>query len=220
MSQPEFDQLSIFPVTTREPSAMELVIAAAKGEKIAARQTFNEPISLISELISERGQGRVSSAILESLKLSDTYASWQRAMPYLKDVKKISAYRSTTMNASELADLNSQVLENGMFLPKTQLLFRGEAFDSDQILHKYQPLSTSLVPNVAFAHAVKNDGVMAVLRISESQSVIGFAYRWKNQKYGHEHEVLLQGNLRLKTTGTHDFYGVPVIEYEVSGMQR
>ncbi|WP_426992637.1 hypothetical protein [Methylomonas sp. CM2] len=210
------NMLNVFPVTTREHTPQELAFSKAGIEPLRERITYQDEAEMVKAVIDEEGAGQASSAMSDALQKSSVYQSWQCAMPYLKDVKNIHSYRVNKKHRHSINDVNTEILYNGGYLEKGQILFRGGNFLEESFKVTNGPISTSTMPSVARWHGIEVHGEIAILRISESNSVKGFAFKTKgHQKHTREFEVLLQNNLKLEFQNTFTHNGMKVLSYDV-----
>ena len=215
-SNPQLTLLNIFPVVTRQWSSLDIQLAKFCGQPVPQPIRYNHPIDLIKAVIEDEGLKASGSAIEDTLRQSKIYKEWQKAMPKLKDVPGIHTYRVKPKHQVEISQVSAEVLANGGYLQKGQLLFRGGDFKKHEITNEYGPTSTSMSPAVARWHAVKVTGEIALLRIADDNAVKAFAFRTSgNQRLKHEYEVLLQNNLRFKQTARSPFKNFQIVDYDV-----
>lgn len=208
--------LNVFPVTTREHTPQELAFAEAGIEPLRERITYQDEAEMVKAVIDEEGVGQASSAMSEALQKSSVYRSWQHAMPYLKEVKNIHSYRVNKKHRHSINDVHTEILCNGGYLEEGQILFRGGNFSEESFEVTNGPISTSTMPSVARWHGIEVHGEIAILKISESNSVKAFAFKTKgNQKHTQEFEVLLQNNLKLEFQHSFTHKGMKVLSYDV-----
>lgn len=204
-----------FPISTRKPSQMEIILARIKGKPKPQVITYNDQLELLRLIIENKGLGPTHNAYERALQRSIKYKTWQNKMPYLKDVPNIYGFRNLKKQRNDVKKVNKEILAMGGYLSKGQVLYRGGIFREKEIEITDGPISTTLLPSVARWHAVEVSGEIAILKISEENSIKGFAFKTTgNQKHKREYEILLQNNIYLKQTCEHDL-GLRVVEYDV-----
>lgn len=209
------EYFDLFPISTKQPNQRDILLAKAQGEPAPESITYNDPLEVLRVIIENDGLGPAHSAYEDVLRDSKVYKTWQKQMPYLKDVPNIHGFRNKKWHKIDVTEVNKEILSIGAYLPKGQMLYRGGNFQNREIHINDGPISTSLMPSVARWHAVEVMEEVAILRISEENSIKCYVYRSSgNQKHKKEYEVLLQSNIKLKSIREHNM-GLRVVEYEV-----
>lgn len=185
--------LSFLPLTTRDVTPREVVLAQAQGETPRVARTFTAVEELLREALTHGGNNDANSAIQDCLRNSSIFKEWCSAMPPLHNVPAISQYRksSRALTSSQYDDVNTEIRNVAVTLPSEQILFRGMASPSSSDARRI-PTSTSLVPSVALSHAIKQDGSFCVL-VCKSELPVFVYSAARNQQLAHEFEVLLAG---------------------------
>ncbi|MFA0511603.1 MULTISPECIES: hypothetical protein [unclassified Vibrio] len=142
-------------------------------------------------------------ALLES---SDTLSKWQESKannvknPVFKSFQK--KYR--TFNNNDFKALGMEIQENGLFLSKGQILFRGVCSENSNDNWEL-PVSTTLSPYIATYHALKNGytkpiKIYAIEIKTDSTIKAVVAPFGGNVELGHEYEVLVDFKSRPKVS--------------------
>ena len=212
MCNPKFKLVDLFLISTRPHTPMDLALAEVGLKQLRPIRVFNSGADLIEGILEEGDRGdEARGAVKDALRGCAAYKQWQHSMPYLKDVPEISHYRRH--RSKSLLTVNVQILNTGGYFNAGQILYRGSAFMSEQILTG-EPTSTSMNPSVARWHVLEVGDQIAVLKIDRSRSIRGFASRTSgNQSLKHEYEVLLQSGLRLEQTSARHVGGLSVRSY-------
>jgi hypothetical protein len=200
-----------FPLKTREPSERDLLVG-----DVTPSVTYQRHREIWPRIIESGGSCAEDSAVKDSLQKSKIYKSWQHGMPFLKDVPIMKKFRSGRLSADDLHKANDVILTHGMWLPAGQILYRGGDFASETITITDGPISTTLIPSVAWWHAAEVHGQIAALRIIEPESIRAFVFSSRgHQRLKHEHEVLLQNQIILSRVSKHEVSGLVIFEYDV-----
>jgi hypothetical protein len=208
--------LNVFPFKSREHTPFEKALAKGTGEPLQDRMTYQNEIDFVKAVIDEEGGGQSRSAMSDALQSSCVYKSWQTSMPHLKDVKGIHFYRNNNTYRYNINDVNCEIITFGGFLEKDQILFSGGSFCEENLIVNDRLISATMMPSVAWWHAVEVQGQIAILRISASNSVKAFAFKTKgHQRHKEEFEVLLQSNLTLRYQNSFTHNGMNVLKYDV-----
>lgn len=210
------EKVDVFPVCTKSPSQMSVILAKQSGIPINHPKIYAKPHDILPEIISNNGNCAENSAVKDALLKSDVYKVWRKSMPRLKDVPNISNYRNGAKHLNDVDEINKEILATGAFLPKNQLLYRGDVFREEVISYKDGPISTSMMPSVALWHAREVSGDVAILRIAQEHSIQAFVFGVTgNQRNTQEFEVLLRTNIFLQRTNEMVIPGMRVVEYDV-----
>lgn len=208
--------VDIFPVRTRSPLHIDVMIAKHSGITIIHPRIYAKPHDILPEIISNNGNCAENNAFEDALLKSDVYKVWRKSMPRLKDVPNISNYRNRAKHLNDVDEVNKEILATGAFLPKNQLLYRGDVFREEVVSYKDGPISTSMMPSVALWHAREVSGDVAILRIAQEHSIHAFVFgATGNQRNTQEFEVLLRTNIFLQRTNEMVISGMRVVEYDV-----
>lgn len=218
MSKLKLNLLNVLPVRTRKHTPREIALAKAMARPLRTRMTYHNAIDMVKAILDEGGVGEASSAMTEALKTSSIYKYWQISMPCLKDVKNIHYYRLDKTNKFNLNEVDKEIITYGGYLTKGQILFRGGNFSGRVNAKTKAPISTSTNPSVARWHSIKVKGEIAILRISEPNAVMAFAFKtYGYQRHTGEFEVLLQKYIKLKFQRSFWHKKIRVIIFDVHG---
>ena len=216
MTNPCFNLINVFPLTTKEHSAKEVALADAGNGELREIKQFENEISVVKAIIDGEGLGEAKSSLEDALKSSKIYRKWQDLMPFLKDVPNIYSFRTKSKKKSNVMLVDDEIIKVGGLLPKGQILYRGGCFESKDIEVVDGPISTTTMPSVARWHAKKVEGQIAILKVSGDYKTKAFAFKTRgNQRLKYEYEVLLQNNLCLKYVQSFSHGGMGIFEYEV-----
>jgi len=215
MTNPELELIELLPITTSPPTPIVLALAKHGLRDLKPAEEFKIPRLLLNAIIRDEGLGDVCTAVNNALDSCAAYQRWQKSMPRLASVPQIRAYRTNDHHMDPFA-VNQEVLIHGGYLQAGQILYRGGTFTSASIVISDGPVSTSMHPKVAWWHACKHSGQIAILRIAGARSVKGFVYRTTgNQNLKQEYEVLLQNHLWLEQSSIYCVNNLQVMSYEV-----
>jgi len=208
---------SVFPVTSRPHIDREIQFANHGIEPLRELKTWNFEMDMVHAIIESNGCEEPNSVMDEALDNCVEYKTWQKKMPYLRDVPSIQKYRNNIISNCSLSEVDKEILRFGEILPSGQILYRGAIFDGNDIENTYYPISTSTHPRVAWWHAKEVSGSIALIKVAEASEIRAFAFKTTgNQNHTAEYEILLQGNLRLKCKDTHSHNDMRILEYEAS----
>ena len=210
--------IEFLPLKCREPLDRDIQIAKFNGEPAPQARVFYSHIEIVESMIEKDCSCCSRSAIDDFLKTSNDYSNWIKKMPYLKDVPLINAYRKENLSKSKLKDLNKEIIENGMIIPKGQVLYSGGTFKKNDMSFEEYVLSTTLQPSVAWWHSCHYSNHISILRVCDEKTV-GYVM---NRINGHsqEKEVLLAGRLNLKFNNYVDKGKFKIFEFDLFTKQN
>lgn len=118
-------------------------------------------MELLKAVVDEDGNSPACSAYEDALSDSMIYKSWQKVMPGLKDVPNIHNYQNRKCKTIDPEKVNQKIMAFGAYLPKGQILYRGDKFTETEISIYAGPTSTSLKPENCkpkFTSSLHQDG--------------------------------------------------------------
>ncbi|MDO6524723.1 hypothetical protein Q4519_03400 [Motilimonas sp. 1_MG-2023] len=181
-------------------------------EEIGWNGSFHSVLELFSELINYQiapNKHRKPERFIEFealLESSDTLSKWQESKannvknPVFMSFQK----KYKNFNDNDLRALGMEMQENGLFLSKGQILFRGVCSENSNDNWEL-PVSTTLSPYIATYHALKNGYTkpikIYVIEIKTDSTIKAvIAPFGENVEFGHEYEVLVDFKSRPKVS--------------------
>ncbi|CAK3577518.1 hypothetical protein [Vibrio tapetis] len=179
-------------------------------KQIGWNGSFQSVLDLFSELINYQlapNQHKKPEQCLEFealLESSSTLSKWQesKANNVKNPVFKLFQKKYRTFNRNDFKALGTEIQENGLFLSKGQILFRGVCSENSND-NWYLPVSTTLSPYIAIYHALKNGYIKPIkiyaIEIKTDSTVKAVVAPFGgNAEFGHEYEVLVDLKSRPK----------------------
>ena len=190
-----FNRVDLVPLEVGKPTQMEIDVAVATGTAPPQSRFVNTIDDVVEATITEHPGGPTISAARALMEQDPVYREWQTSMPPLNSVPNLHTYRNAKTTPAVLQGAQQEIQTYGDTLDAGQFLFRGTVHSS---IPPNEPISTSMLPSVALAFAIRNSGAVWVLRVRDANIVRAFAFSTRgNQKNRMEMEVLLEANLLI-----------------------
>lgn len=215
--------INVLPVSEREPSQMDIVLAQHKGIALPPRKTVHTVFEIINDVASNFVSNSLANQFEESLKYSAEYQAAKKMMPALGKVPAIRDYR-TKYPAFNEHEVQREISQYGFQLSIGQVLYHGGlwplsasniAAGSSLVTHK--ALSTTLSPKVGAVHATYHSPFQIWVITIVGEKVNSFVFNDAgNQRLSHEKELLLAPGVNLCCTASRIVGKFQILDIEAS----
>lgn len=214
--------VDLFPLASTPPPEREQRRQAAMGCPWVQCH-YPTPLHVCQALLKQQDHA-AGIAFSTALAASPAYQAWLQAMPDLKQVPALRAYRNDPRNKWSFPAIDGEMRTHGLELAPHQVLYHGGDLGYGRPLvvgdqrTLDRVLSTTWTPQVALSHTRRMPGrSLLVLSVSPGSAVTAFAFQNRSTEHmGHELEVLVEAGAVLTCTRVHATIPFPTVECSLS----